>query len=181
MRLFFCTNESEKGGSFTNVQQNVNVNIFMSQCYSLLSKWKTKGAGAVLKLFLSSHGHLASGMKTSLDILLGNSDQVSVFDAYVDECSVQEKLDAFYASVSENDEVILLSDMYGGSVNQVMFTYLHKPNTRLVAGVNLACVLELSIQESVSDEQLEEIVERSREMLRVVKDDSVETTEEDFF
>ncbi|MDY5169305.1 PTS sugar transporter subunit IIA [Dielma fastidiosa] len=112
----------------------------------------------MLKLFLSSHGHLASGMKTSLDILLGNSDQVS-----------------------ENDEVILLSDMYGGSVNQVMFTYLHKPNTRLVAGVNLACVLELSIQESVSDEQLEEIVERSREMLRVVKDDSVETTEEDFF
>lgn len=142
---------------------------------------EAKGDGAVLKLFLSSHGHLASGMKTSLDILLGNSDQVSVFDAYVDECSVQEKLDAFYKTVSESDEVILLSDMYGGSVNQVMYTYLNKPNTRLVAGVNLACVLELSIQESVSDEQLEEIVERAKEMLCVVKADSVEITEEDFF
>ena len=130
----------------------------------------------MLKLFLSSHGHLASGMKSSLDILLGNSDVVSVFDAYVDECSVQEKLDAFYATVNADDEVLLLSDMVGGSVNQVMMTYLDKPNTRLVSGVNLACVLELAIQESVSDEQLEEIVTRSREMLQIIR---LENTESD--
>ena len=133
------------------------------------------------KFFLSSHGHLASGMSSALDILLGMHERLIYFDAYVDEESLNDALDDFFVGVEEGDQVILLSDMYGGSVNQVMFTYLHKPNTRLVAGVNLACVLELSIQESVSDEQLEEIVERSREMLRVVKDDSVETTEEDFF
>ena len=57
----------------------------------------------MLRLFLSSHGHLASGMKTSLDILLGRSDSIEVFDAYIDECSVQEKLDAFYETVGEED------------------------------------------------------------------------------
>ena len=135
----------------------------------------------MLRLFLSSHGHLASGMKTSLDILLGRSDSIEVFDAYIDECSVQEKLDAFYETVGEEDEVLLLSDLYGGSVNQVMATYLDRPHTRLVAGVNLACVLELSIQESVSDEMLASIVENSRQMMQIVSLDKDVETEEEFF
>ena len=135
----------------------------------------------MLRLFLSSHGHLASGMKTSLDILLGRSDSIEVFDAYIDECSVQEKLDAFYETVGEEDEVLLLSDLYGGSVNQVMATYLDRPHTRLVAGVNLACVLELSIQESVSDEMLASIVENSRQMMQIVSLDEDVEKEEDFF
>ena len=68
------------------------------------------------KFFLSSHGHLASGLASSLDILLGGHDRVTVFDAYVDEKSLNDALDAFFQTVGEKDQVILLSDMYGGSV-----------------------------------------------------------------
>ncbi|MEG0410105.1 MAG: PTS fructose IIA subunit, partial [Erysipelotrichaceae bacterium] len=71
----------------------------------------------MLKIFISSHGHLASGMKSSLDILIGNSDRIHIFDAYVDEKSVQEVLDEFYKTVKEDDQIILLSDLLGGSVN----------------------------------------------------------------
>lgn len=87
------------------------------------------------KFFLSSHGHLASGLASSLDILLGGHDRVTVFDAYVDEKSLNDALDAFFQTVGEKDQVILLSDMYGGSVNSTMYTYLDRPNTTLVAGV----------------------------------------------
>ena len=123
----------------------------------------------MLKIFLSSHGHMASGIKSSLDILIGNTDKITVFDAYVDEKNVQDVLDNFYKTVSEDDEVLLLSDLYGGSVNQVMFTYLNRPNTRLVSGVNLALVLELAIKEAISDSELEELVETSRMMMKIVK------------
>ena len=123
----------------------------------------------MLKIFLSSHGHMASGLKSSLDILIGNTDKITVFDAYVDEKNVQDVLDNFYKTVSEDDEVLLLSDLYGGSVNQVMFTYLNRPNTRLVSGVNLALVLELAIKETISDSELEELVETSRMMMKIVK------------
>lgn len=123
----------------------------------------------MLKIFLSSHGHMASGIKSSLDILIGNTDKITVFDAYVDEKNVQDVLDNFYKTVSEDDEVLLLSDLYGGSVNQVMFTYLNRPNTRLVSGVNLALVLELAIKETISDSELEELVETSRMMMKIVK------------
>lgn len=134
----------------------------------------------MLKIFISSHGHFASGIKSSVEILMGPNPRVTVFDAYVNQDSVQEHLDAFYETVGEDDKVLLLSDLYGGSVNQVMYTYLTRPNTRLVAGVNLALVLELAVREEVSDAELEELVEQSRTMLRIVElEKSAETKEED--
>ena len=138
----------------------------------------------MLKLFISSHGHFASGMKSSVEILMGPNPRITVFDAYVTQESVQENLDRFYETVEPEDQVLLLSDLYGGSVNQVMYTYLTRPNTRLVAGVNLALVLELAVKEEISDDELKELVEQSRTMLRVVElDTSLEETPEqdDFF
>lgn len=137
----------------------------------------------MIKMFISSHGHFASGIKSSVEILMGPNPRITVFDAYVDQDSVQEHLDAFYETVGEDDNVILLSDLYGGSVNQVMYTYLTKPNTTLVAGVNLALVLELAVREEISKEELLELVEQSRTMLRVVELDTGDEVKEseDFF
>ena len=133
----------------------------------------------MLKLFISSHGHFASGMKSSVEILMGPNPRITVFDAYVTQESVQENLDRFYETVEADDQVILLSDLYGGSVNQVMYTYLERPNTRLVAGVHLALVLELAVKEEISDEELEQLVEQSRTMLRIVELDRSDAKEED--
>ena len=154
----------------------ISIHIILRKCYIY-----SRGI-RMLKFFISSHGHFASGINSSLEILMGPNSRVTVFDAYVNQDSVQEHLDAFYENVAEDDQVLLLSDLYGGSVNQVMYTYLQKPNTRLVAGINLALVLELAVREEISDEELEEVVAQSREMLRVVKlDTTEEETEDDFF
>ena len=137
----------------------------------------------MIGLVVTGHGHFASGIKSSVEILMGPNPRITVFDAYIDQDSVQEHLDRFYESVGEEDKVILLSDLYGGSVNQVMYTYLEKPNTRLVAGVNLALVLELAVKEEISDEELSQLIEQSRTMLRIVELDKSETVteDEDFF
>lgn len=137
----------------------------------------------MLKLFLSSHGHMASGMKSSIEIFCGQNTNLTVFDAYVDERNVKDQLDEFYKTVRADDQVILLSDLYGGSVNQQMYLYLNRPNTMLVAGVNLALVLELTAMDSITEEGLDRLVEQSRQALKVVKpdNDTAEDTEEEFF
>lgn len=137
----------------------------------------------MLRIFISSHGHFASGIKSSVEILMGPNPRITVFDAYVDQDSVQEHLDEFYSTVEPDDQVLLLSDLYGGSVNQVMYTYLTKPNTTLIAGVNLALVLELAVKEEIDPEDLEALVEQSRSMLRIVPFDTSDQEEEhdDFF
>lgn len=53
----------------------------------------------MLKIFLSSHGSMASGMQSSLKILMGECENLTVFDAYLDESCVQDHLDAFYETV----------------------------------------------------------------------------------
>ncbi len=140
----------------------------------------------MLKIFLASHGRFASGIESSCGILLGGSDNMTVFDAYIDQSTVQEHLDAFFSTVAPEDEVLLCSDLYGGSVNQVMYTYLDRPNTRLVAGVNMTFMMNLLSEEApLSDERLDEIIEESREYLRrvlpKVPEVGNESQEEDFF
>ena len=128
---------------------------------------------------------MASGIKSSLEILMGPQDNVTFFDAYVDQDRVEDHVEAFLATVGEEDQAIMLSDLYGGSVNQVLYTYLDRPNTFLVAGVNLALVLELvaASANNISKEELEEIVDMSRYAIKVLtldKDEEPES-EESFF
>ncbi len=136
----------------------------------------------MLKLFLSSHGHMASGMKNTIEFFCGQNTNLTVFDAYVDEKNLSTQLDAFFETVKEDDQVVLLSDLYGGSVNQQMYLYLNRPNTMLVAGANLALVLELTALTSITEESLEKLVEQSRSLLKIVKQDNeTPETEEEFF
>ena len=86
----------------------------------------------------------------------------------------------FFQTVGEDDQVILLSDMYGGSVNSTMYTYLEHPNTTLIAGVNLALVIGLTILEGdISREMLESVIEQSKDAIRIVNLEESETTQED--
>lgn len=138
------------------------------------------------KFLIASHGRLASGMKSSLDILLGSSKNVTVLDAYVDESNVEQKIAEFFDSLQPQDQPILLSDLYGGSVNQILYRYLdRKPEPFLVAGVNLALVLELTAdcETPLTREQLCSTIEMSREMLTLVEYDQSEEPEqsEEFF
>lgn len=125
----------------------------------------------MLKVFLSSHAHLASGMQSALALFSASEDRLRVHDAYVEdeEATLQEDLDSFFSEVSPEDDILLLSDLYGGSVNTVMAGYLDRPRTRLVAGVNLAFLIEVMAHTDLSEGQLEDIVLQAREALREVK------------
>jgi mannose/fructose-specific phosphotransferase system component IIA len=131
---------------------------------------------------VASHGTFASGMKSSLNILLGKSDNVTVIDAYLDQDDLDKKLDEYFQSIPESEQVIMLSDLYGGSVNQKMCLRLTRLNTFLIAGINLALVLEIALKtEPLNLEQLEAIVKDSREALRIVEIPTQSVEEDDFF
>ena len=134
------------------------------------------------KILIASHGTFASGIQSSLNVLLGKSENIKTIDAYLDEDNFEEKLEEYFRSVSETEQVIMLSDLYGGSVNQKMTLRLTRPNTFLVTGMNLALALELALKtEDVNLETLEVIVNDSREALKRVEIESISQNEEDDF
>lgn len=141
----------------------------------------------MVHILLASHGTMAAGMEKAISILMGKTDGLTVINCYVDASNVNDAFRNFFSSIPDTDQVIMLSDLYGGSVNQIMYQWLTRPHTKLIAGVNLALVLELmAMKENInefSNEQLLELTTRSREEIRFVTldDEKDQDTAEDFF
>mgnify|MGYP002620576366 CR=1 FL=1 len=137
----------------------------------------------MLRVFLASHAHLSSGMKSSLEFLCGTCEGLFACDAYVEGGvdDVASALDSFFLTVEDGDRVLLLSDIYGGSVNTALYPYAFRENVTLVAGVNLAFLVELSTMgDAPTDSEIEDLIVRSRQAMQIVEakevgSDSVET------
>lgn len=136
----------------------------------------------MVKYLISAHGKMASGIKESLNVLLGASGQVEVFDAYVDDANVEKELNRRIEETSEEDYLVMMSDIASGSVNQIMMRHLDRERTFLVTGINLALVIGLTsaYTDTITEAQIEEVVTQSREMMMLVKLPE-EQEEEDFF
>lgn len=137
------------------------------------------------KYFISSHGHLASGVLSSLEILFGNTDGVTVFDAYLDERTVEGEVEKFLSETNDSDQVILLSDVYGGSVNSILYRYLQRDNTILITGFNLSLLLELMVslmdEEDLSIEKIDVMIAESRQMMKRISLNESHEQKEEFF
>lgn len=128
-----------------------------------------------MKILLGSHGRFASGIKSSLKVLIGDeAERISVIDAYVDDNNIDVELENYFKTIDPDEQVLMLSDLYGGSVNQKMYLYLSRPNTYLIAGVNLSLVIELCLKSDMDIEEAKETIATAREMMKLVefKDDS---------
>lgn len=130
------------------------------------------------KIFIASHAKLASGILSSAEFLMGKADNITVFDAYLDDRSVEACVEQFLESQDEKDQVILISDLYGGSVNQILYRYLERPNTFLITGANLSLILELMVsKEDITCEELDIMIDSARMMMKRIEFDK-ETEDE---
>ena len=135
-----------------------------------------------MKLLLGSHGQMASGIKSSLQVLVGtDAEKITVIDAYTEGVSIDKELEEFFSALDDSEEVLMLSDLYGGSVNQKMYLYLERPNTYLIAGVNLALVIELLLKEELDKETILDVIDQAKNAMVLVEyDNDTIAQDEDF-
>ncbi|HCS76134.1 MAG TPA: PTS mannose transporter subunit IIA, partial [Clostridiales bacterium] len=67
------------------------------------------------RFLIASHGHLASGLKSSIKILTRDDSMVKAVDCYIDESDFTPKIQDFIDSVQPDDEAIIFTDLMGGS------------------------------------------------------------------
>ena len=123
------------------------------------------------RVLLASHGHLASGLKSSLQILTGDASAVTAIDAYVDETDFVPTIEEFLAASEEGDETIVFTDLLGGSVFQKVSVLLAShPGVIHVTGMNLGLVIETLISaEPVTAESIKQSIELARQTMQVVE------------
>ena len=74
---------------------------------------------------------------------------------------VDELIDFWEKTREDGDEWIVLTDIYGGSVNNAFMNRLSDPSIRLIAGMSLPLVLEILVGlDSLDDEGLRALVRR---------------------
>jgi Phosphotransferase system, mannose/fructose-specific component IIA len=117
---------------------------------------------------IATHGMLADGFKHTLGLLAGNSDRVEVITAYMDNIPVEELARNFLESLKEEDEVIIFTDILGGSVNQYFMTLLDKPHFHLIAGVNMPLIIAMMFlpeEDYLEEETIVRELEESRNQM----------------
>ncbi len=101
------------------------------------------------KFLIATHGTFASGIKSSLDIIIGEMDNIYLIQAYVEENkSLEEEIVAIIEEVGENEELIVFSDLLGGSVTNQILQFGLRSNVHVVSGVNLALVIEILLADT---------------------------------
>ena len=89
----------------------------------------------------ASHAHFATGIKESTELLSGARDNVHDLSMFVDgRTDVAEEAAKLLATIDPADDVILCTDLFGGSVNNEFTKIVQtRPNTYLVANMNCRC------------------------------------------
>ncbi|MCD3217738.1 PTS sugar transporter subunit IIA [Clostridium botulinum C] len=137
------------------------------------------------KYLIASHGELANGIKSSLDILANKGNEIEVINAYITDEDYTPKIVNFIKSIGDDEQGVIFTDLFGGSVNQKSVTEVltnKNKNVFIISNVNLAIVLSLlfSVEDVFSEEYIKKSIVESQVTLvstKISNDDS----EEDFF
>ncbi len=120
------------------------------------------------KFLIATHGTLAAGIKSSLDIIIGSIEHVFLLQAYLDEqTSVEAELKKILAQVGDHDELVVFTDILGGSITNQILQHCLRPNVYIVSGVNLPLVIEVMLADSTTpiEEVISTAIENAKEQM----------------
>ncbi|MEY8584384.1 PTS sugar transporter subunit IIA [Ligilactobacillus animalis] len=125
------------------------------------------------KIILASHMTMAKGMQETLEFLMPNVSDVTTITAYVENIPVAEDIATVMAEVTADDEVLIFTDLLGGSVNQAFIPYLKRPHIHLITGVNLPLLLTILVSlpdDYVDPLKIKATIQTAREQLVYVNE-----------
>lgn len=125
------------------------------------------------KIIIATHERLAEGFKHTLDYIAPGTVDVLTLSAYVENKSIEEELAELLTHYQDGEQLVILTDLLGGSVNQECTKLLTRDNTFLVTGINFPLVLSLALEMSqgaLTDETVRYHIEESRNQMVFVND-----------
>ncbi len=121
----------------------------------------------------ASHGTLARGVLDSVELILGKQTAISTLCAYVEEQrDLTEQVAELMQQIPDEDEIVAITDIFAGSVNNEFVRFLQRPRFHLVSGLNLPLVIDLLISDDEPDTRklIEEALISSRESIQYCND-----------
>lgn len=120
------------------------------------------------KILIATHSIFAEGIKKTLELILGEQPAVSTLCAYTDGISeIETPVKEIISHLKDDEELIIATDLFGGSVNNEFMKYLSSSNIHLIAGINFPLLVELVLNLDNTDtaQMIQSAVSTGRDQL----------------
>jgi fructoselysine and glucoselysine-specific PTS system IIA component len=100
------------------------------------------------KFLIAGHGRFASGLKSALDIITGETDRVWAIDAYTDENkSIDDDIRRVIAQLKKDDDLIVFTDLMGGSITNQVIRNVDVNRIHILSGTNFPLLIDLVLSD----------------------------------
>lgn len=136
------------------------------------------------KIILASHGEFAKGLLDSARMVVGGAaDHVTAYSMYPGD-SAEDYAKEIEGEILLNSqtEYVIIADLFGASVCSAMTSLTRYKNVALFTGLSFSMLLELltSFSEPLEKDDIEQLVQVSREGIRYVNIEDASEEMEDF-
>ena len=129
---------------------------------------------------LASHGGFSKGIYESIQIIIGEQPNIHIVQAFVEgNNDITSLVEETLAAIPPEDEVIVCSDVFGGSVNNEF----NRNHMHLITGMNLPLLMQLFLSvEEDTEKMIHDIVNSEDTRVKYCNDmlRSAAKEEEDF-
>ncbi len=133
----------------------------------------------MLNFIIATHSEMAEGLYKSLKFFKDDIENFQFINAYVEHNNFEDDLRKSLSNIKEG-KIIILTDMMGGSVNQICSKLILELDVILIAGINLPLLLELAFLTEFRDSnQIRDLVNKARNQIVLINDILVENQNED--
>ena len=132
------------------------------------------------KYVLATHGKMAEGMLTTIEMLAGTQENLTCINAYTDECP--DPLPELKRIVEANSEaeIVIMTDLLGGSVNNNASSLLSDPRIHVVAAFFAVIGILLSAEDQDTASVIESAVAEAKDMMVYCNTVNATYDDEDF-
>ena len=126
----------------------------------------------MVQIIVASHGPLSASIVKSASLIAGSSSIADIKTISITmETSVEEArkaVETVLDSFDENDVILALTDIYGGSITRVISEYIGVRKIDVITGVNLGILLEAILMKDTLeyDELVNYLIENGKNGIR---------------
>ncbi len=123
----------------------------------------------MIGLVIITHARLAQELLNAAEFILGKVEQAATVtvDSSLEAEKLHGRLEAAIAKVDSGDGVLVLTDMFGGSPNNISLTFLEENQLEVVTGVNLPMLIKAATgrQETTLAQLAHKVCEAGRDAI----------------
>jgi len=130
------------------------------------------------KVILISHNDFAEGLRKALEMIMGNLSQLKAYGLQEGE-NPDLLIQKIRQEIAPSEQVIILADIFGGSMCNSALRLLDMENVTLVAGMNLPLAMEIILMKPKTKEALDDLIEHVKSGIKRVELDFSWCNDED--